>query len=77
MDKENPEKSIWANITKLLLENTMNQEMYNKFKPQDIVTRNKYVDWNGLGILYAYTVQGHKEVIGMQARRREKKGDLD
>jgi hypothetical protein len=30
-----------------------------------------------MGILYACTVQGHKEVIGTQARRREKKGDLD
>ena len=29
----------------------MNQEIYNKFKPQDIVTKNKCVDWNGLGIL--------------------------
>lgn len=51
MGKENPEKNIWANIPKQLLENTMNQEINNKLKPQDIVTRNKYVDWNGLEIL--------------------------
>jgi len=44
-------RKIYGPTTKWLLENTVNQEIYNKFKPQDTVTRNKYVDWNGLEIL--------------------------
>jgi hypothetical protein len=75
--KENPVKNIQANTQKMLLENKVNQEIYDKCKSPDNVTIIKVYTLVQLG--HVVRMDGKrtaKKLLEGKPERRRKKGTL-